>query len=103
MDPSAASGSPSPMHEPFGGGEERFVDGEADENDDKDDTDDLIHGMKFPAVVQQLAKTEAAENGDVNFGRHEGAPGEGPTLFHPANDKRKRGRQNHFEPYMQAF
>src|SRR5689334_10277215 len=47
---------PAPIHETLGGGEQGFVDRKADDDDDQNDTDHLIHGMKFPAVVQKLAQ-----------------------------------------------
>ena len=56
----------------------------------------LVHGVQFATVVQQMAKAEAGQDGDIDLGGHEGAPGEGPALFHAANQERKRGGQDDF-------
>jgi len=84
------------VEEAFDGGEEDFVGEEADDYYDQHDADDLVHGVQLPAVVQQMAEAEAGQDGDVNLGGHEGAPGEGPALFHAADQERERGGQDDF-------
>src|SRR5687768_15145561 len=90
------------MEEAFDGREEDFIGEETDHDDDEHDADDLVHGVQFAAVMQKVAEAEAGQDGDVNLGGHEGAPGEGPALLHPANQKRKRSRQDDFGPLVQT-
>ena len=77
------------MEETFDGGEEDFVSEGADYYYDEHDADDLVHGVQLAAVMQQMAEAEAGQDGNVNLSGHEGAPGEGPALFHAANQERE--------------
>src|SRR6201982_370629 len=82
---------------------EDFVRKQTDNNDHKHNGNDLIHGAQFTSIMQKLAKSETGQDRHENFRRHERAPGKGPTLFHPANDKRKGRWQDNLEPHVQTF
>src|SRR5687767_1429223 len=99
---STQAGSPAVVEEAFDGREEDFIGEEADHDDDEHDADDLVHGVQFAAVMEEVAKTEAGQNGDVNLGGHEGAPGEGPALFHAADQKWKRSGQDDLGPLVES-
>src|SRR6187455_2582203 len=58
--------------------------------------------MEFSAIVEELTKSEAAEDRDVNFGRHERTPGEGPPLFHATEQEGERRRNDHMRPGVQS-
>ena len=51
--------------------------------------------------MQEVAETEAGQNGHVDFRSHERAPGKSPSLFHAADEERQRCRQDHIDPFMQ--
>ena len=91
------------MKKSFDRRKENLIRQQTDDHDHEHDADDLFHGAQLAAVVQQLAESEAGENRDENFRGHERAPGKRPALFHSANDKRQRRRQDHLEPDMQTF
>src|ERR1700681_2235417 len=95
--------SPTAMQKSLNRREKDFVRKQTDDNDDEHDGDDLIHRAQFAAIVQKLSQSKAGQDGNENLGGHERAPGEGPTLFHAANDKGKGGRQDNFEPNMQVL
>ena len=67
-------------------------------DDHEHDADHLVHGVELAAVVQQVAEAEAGEDGDVDFRRHQRAPGEGPALLHAADDERQRRGQDDARP-----
>jgi hypothetical protein len=81
------------MHEAFPGREQDLVGDEPDCDDHEHDTDYLVHGTELAAIVQQMAEAEPGQDGDIDFCRHQRAPGEGPALLEAADQKRQRGGQ----------
>src|SRR6188508_3202747 len=67
-------GAPAPVHEPFRGSKQGLVDRQTDHDDDEDHPDDLIHGMQLTAIMEELSEPEAAQDGHIDFRRHERAP-----------------------------
>lgn len=49
--------APAAMEESLPWAEDDFVGGEADEDDEKHERDDLIHRVKFASVVEQVAES----------------------------------------------
>ena len=77
------------MEEGFPRRKQDFVDEQTDKDNDKHDPNHLIHRVEFPTEVKQLAKAEAGQDRYIDLRRHEGTPGECPTLFHSAYEERK--------------
>src|SRR5882724_3673319 len=97
----STGGAPAAVEETLPRGKEDFVRQQADDNEDYHDANDLIHGVKFTAIVQQVTQAKSTQNRDVDLRRHQGPPGKRPALFHAAHDEGQRRRQHDAQPGVQ--
>ena len=74
------------MHETFPRREQYFIGYKPDDDDHQHDPDHLVHCHELAAIVEQMTEPEAGQDGDIDLGRHQRAPGEGPSLLHASDD-----------------
>ena len=52
----------------FDGQKYKFFDEQSDRDEDQDNAYNLIHGLHFTAVMQELAQADTVDGADIDFG-----------------------------------
>src|SRR5262245_14257740 len=64
-------GTPAPVHESLPRRKQQAIGHEPNDYNDNHDADHLLHCVELAAVVEEVSQSEAGENGDVDFRRHQ--------------------------------